>query len=599
MALQLPPTPPLAVVLSKLPSAKKQGRGFVACCPAHDDDSPSLSINEGRDGRIVVHCHTGCTPERIVAAIGLTMADLFATGPEASKANGTSGTGNGGPPKPTTDRPSIVATYDYQDADGAVLFQVCRLEPGPNGEKKTFRQRRPDGNGAWIWGIGEVEPVVYRLPDVIDALAMGRTVHLVEGEKDVETLTRLGYAATTNPMGAGKWRESYSRIFVGASVVILPDNDDTGRAHAEQVAASLTAAGATTLRVVTLPGLPPKGDVTDWMNAAGGDDADDRFIELTTRASLWTADEMERRNRTRWRLDELLSDESLMRPPLPAIPRLAWRGRSTLLAAGEKIGKSTLVGFLAACVSMGLDFLGDPCAHGPVLLVALEESLGDVARRLKHFEADATHVYVVDRLPITAEERHGALAAHLDLIKPVLVVVDTLMAYGRGVIQDENNAAQMQPVVQELTDFAHRYDVAMLIVHHTSKTGGYRGSSAIGGAVDAIVELTRASEETDPTLRKARCVGRLPMHGFEMRYDGNEYLLANGMGLPLIQRVLDFIRTNPNSTLTRVRTAIGGRADGIDNAITALLARRAIIDDGDRTERRYIASMYAPSSVLP
>lgn len=572
-------------LLARLTKVKRSGEGWLACCPAHEDKTPSLVVSQGRDGRIVVHCHAGCAPEAVVGAIGLTVSDLFPPGSSRAQPLRIE------PPTPTRERPAMAHAYDYRDANGQLVFQVCRLVP------KGFRQRRPDDQGNWIYELGDIERPLYRLPEVIEAVAQGKRVWIVEGEKDADALASAypgGGVATTNPGGAGKWRESMSRVLAKApDVVILPDNDDTGRTHAEQVAASLTAQGAT-VRVVQLPDIPPKGDVSDWLEQGGDFDELETLIQATR---IWAPDPTKR---TRWRLDEILGNDQLMRPPAPIVPRLVWRGRSTLLAAQEKSGKSTLIGFLAAQVSRGGLFLGDPCQAGDVLIVALEESLGDVARRLRHFGADPARIHVVDRLPPDPRERPEALMDHIRAVLPTLVLVDTLMAYGSGIVEDENAVAQMQPLVQGLTDVAHRMDVGLCAAHHNKKTGGYRGSSAIGGAVDLIAEMSIPDEERDPRRRKLRVVGRLPVHGFEMRYNGTEYEDTSGMGLPLIERVLNFVRHNPYCSTNQVRSAIGGRGELIDSAVFTLLSRRCITDEGDPSTRthRWMASATAPSGSI-
>jgi putative DNA primase/helicase len=155
-----------------------------------------------------------------------------------------------------------VATYDYRDERSNLVSQVCRFEP------KTFRQRQPDGKGGWIWSTKGLQRVPYRLPELIAAPA-DCTVFIVEGEKDVDRLTSIGLVATCNPGGAGKWRPAFNKFFKGREVAVLPDNDDAGRNHARSVAANL-APLVTSVRILELPGLPPKGDVSDWL-AAGGD----------------------------------------------------------------------------------------------------------------------------------------------------------------------------------------------------------------------------------------------------------------------------------------------------------------------------------------
>lgn len=159
-------------------------------------------------------------------------------------------------------RKRIVATYDYLDADGVLLFQVCRMDP------KDFRQRRPDGKG-WSWSVKGVEQVPYRLPQLL--ARADETIFLVEGEKDADNLAALGLLATCNAGGANKWHASLSQHFRGRNVVVLPDNDDAGRAHAQLVAGKLHGIAAS-VRVLALPNLPHKGDVSDWLEAGHGAD---------------------------------------------------------------------------------------------------------------------------------------------------------------------------------------------------------------------------------------------------------------------------------------------------------------------------------------
>jgi len=173
--------------------------------------------------------------EQIVSAVGLTLADLFPRN------------GNGAR--------KIVATYDYQDESGTLLFQSVRYEP------KDFTQRRPDRKGGWVWNLDDTRRVLYRLPQLL----MADTAYVNEGEKDTDRLWSLGLPATTNPQGAGKWRAEYSQTLAGKRVVILPDNDEPGEPHALQVARSLLPVAAA-VKIVRLPGLPPKGDVSNWLD---------------------------------------------------------------------------------------------------------------------------------------------------------------------------------------------------------------------------------------------------------------------------------------------------------------------------------------------
>jgi len=237
-------------IISRLVGVTRTATGWTARCPAHEDGTASLSVTEGSDGRILAHCHAGCTVQDIVAAMGITLADLFHR--------------NDKPPRRETGK-RIVATYDYHGADGSLVFQVCRMEP------KSFRQRQPDGNGGWAWSMKGIARVVYHLPDVLEAVASGRVIYITEGEKDVDTLREHGLVATCNPGGAGKWEAAWGTWFAGASVYIIPDRDAPGRKHAEDVARKLHGHAAS-VRIVELPvrlhGRPVK-DASDYLGAGG------------------------------------------------------------------------------------------------------------------------------------------------------------------------------------------------------------------------------------------------------------------------------------------------------------------------------------------
>jgi hypothetical protein len=231
-------------------SPHQSGAGWQSRCAGHEDRNASLSISTGNDGRILLKCHAGCSAESIVAALGLTLGDLFP--PRA--ANGKH-------------KPRMVAAYDYHDETGKLLFQCVRFEP------KDFRQRRPDPAkpGGWIWNLKDTRRVLYRLREVKAALAAGRTVFVAEGEKDCDVLTKHGFAATCNPMGAGKWQPEHTETLRDAArVVVIADKDTPGRNHAQAVAGALHGV-VKSMKLTELPdcGEKPVKDATDWF-AAGG-----------------------------------------------------------------------------------------------------------------------------------------------------------------------------------------------------------------------------------------------------------------------------------------------------------------------------------------
>ncbi|GMQ82814.1 MAG: hypothetical protein BMS9Abin05_2277 [Rhodothermia bacterium] len=226
-----------------------------ARCPAHDDQTASLSVSEGTDGRVLLHCFAGCSFEDIMAALSL---DVTAAFPETTKAA----------------KNEIVATYDYVDESGSLLYESVRFEP------KRFLQRKPDEKDGWVWNLNGTQRVLYRLPNVQEAARNGGVVLVVEGEKDVESLEGIGLTATTNPGGALKWRDEYSEYLTGAHVVVVPDNDDVGRQHVNKVARSVYGKAAS-VRILEFPGLAEHGDASDWI-AAGG--TREQLIDLANEA---------------------------------------------------------------------------------------------------------------------------------------------------------------------------------------------------------------------------------------------------------------------------------------------------------------------------
>ncbi len=244
--------------LTRLNGVRRTGTGWQARCPCrNDDDNPSLSIGQGKDGRVLVNCHrgNGCDAVEICNSIGIKVTDLY-------------------PPRQEERKLTLVATYDYRDETGALLFQKQRFVD--QWGKKTFKQRRPDPSNSkkWIYSLEGVDKILYRLPQVMQAKRDHEVIWLVEGEKDADTLVAQGLCATTPPNGAGKWFDIHTQALEGAIVFIIADNDEVGREHAEDVAKVLTENGCT---VSTW--IPPKGfkDVTDLIEA--GKTIDD-LVEL-------------------------------------------------------------------------------------------------------------------------------------------------------------------------------------------------------------------------------------------------------------------------------------------------------------------------------
>ena len=195
-------------IAERCKKARQRGKHWQACCPAHDDHNPSLSITYDDAKGVGLKCHKGCSTEAIVAALGLAMSDLFVQ----------QGYPNG--------HRRILRVFDYYDADGTLVHQTVRYDD----PEHRFGQRRPDpvNPGEYVWNLQGVTTVLYNLPVVLAAIQRGDPIHLTEGERDAETLTALGLVATSVPMGAKHWRDDYTMTLTGADVIVWPDNDETG-----------------------------------------------------------------------------------------------------------------------------------------------------------------------------------------------------------------------------------------------------------------------------------------------------------------------------------------------------------------------------------
>ncbi len=242
---------------------KTKGDEFWCCNPTRPDKNPlSFSINtktgtwydfSGKQGGniLTLWCQVKGLGDNTEAMFSIAK---FLNVPERNRR-----------PEPATKKnePSrIVATYDYTDLDGTLLYQAVRYDP------KDFRQRRPDGRGGWIWSLGDVKRVIYNWPRVRlakDRDPDDRFVFLCEGEKDADRLNSVCGPATTIA-GDGKWTEDCVKALAGYDVAILEDNDEAGRKRARAAAEALRGHAKSTI-IIKLPGLPEKGDVSDWLDA--------------------------------------------------------------------------------------------------------------------------------------------------------------------------------------------------------------------------------------------------------------------------------------------------------------------------------------------
>lgn len=250
---------------------QRNGDGFKCRCPSHEDDKPSLSIRPGDKQPWILKCFAGCSYETIIKDLGIATNGVNGHHPTPPA---TPPAGNY-PIKKKNRLGKLQTTYVYHDKDGNYLFEKRRYQD------KEFRVKTGPK-----WGLGKVEPVPYNL-DLIANSDPDTPVYIVEGEKDADNLVYFfDCIATCNFDGASsnnqkpKWNASYNQWFADRPVIIIPDNDEPGRAHAENIAKNL-APVATSVKVVSLPNLTEKQDFTDWLKAGGHPAELERIVDST------------------------------------------------------------------------------------------------------------------------------------------------------------------------------------------------------------------------------------------------------------------------------------------------------------------------------
>jgi len=472
---------------------KRRGSSIYAKCPVHGgNDYDSLSVGEGADGRALMTCHSkGCSFAAIMDALDLEMADAF---PEEQTTTWR-GSRVGLRPSPeqrfTMGEPESV--YDYVDADGVLLFQVLRYRTESG---KTFRQRRPAGD-EWIWGLGDVERPLYRLPRVLDAIEQGQPVYLVEGEKDVETLEGLGLVATCSLGGScertSSWDARWTEQLRGAEVIVLPDNDEPGRRHA-QVVRQAIADAVKRVRVVELPGLPEKGDVSDWVEAGGTREELERLC-IETRLKVLT-------------LAELFTYEFPPKKPMMA----PWLHSQDLVLvyAARGVGKTQFLVGLSLALITGADFLGwKSHGHRGVLYVDGEMPGTSLTRRVRKLAQGMGGDAQTELEIITPDAQNYGIRplstrdGQLDLLEVIrpdhdVIILDNLACLVGGNESDPAEWDMMQTFLLKLRQMGH----AVIMAHHAGKGGNQRGTSHREDVLDTVIQLRHPGDyEADQGCR--------------------------------------------------------------------------------------------------
>jgi hypothetical protein len=438
------------------------------------------------------------------------------------KANGK-GARKTKPTKPKQELGEIAETYDYTDEEGRFLFQVVRYDP------KAFRQRRRASNGRWVWDLDGVQRVPYRLQQLLET--EHDTVLIPEGEKDVNNVVKLGFVATCNAGGAGKWPDEWAPYFKDRIVYILPDKDEPGEKHLQQVGKAL-ASVAREIRVVRFP----QKDVSEWIEAGG---TADELAKLMEESPRWTPVEPvdpEVENVDTEPKLTYFDDCGVFVQKRWIMKGLVARGETSAWIAPPKAGKSALLTEIAVSCAAGRDWRGHKAKEACGVLILALERADLLKRRLRAYAMRDG----LRNLPIAV---HGGIVdlmdpACIDLIVQIareaerqwgrsvgMIGIDT---YNKGIAAgggDEDKARDQNRVAANLRRLQQLLDVHLALVGHTGKdeTRGARGSNAHLGDVDMMVQISgdiiKKADVTNANDQPERLLAQFRLEPFQIGID--------------------------------------------------------------------------------
>jgi DNA polymerase-1 len=472
---------------------------------------------------VLVHCFVCKDQEKVLRALeekGIRRSDLFYENSQGPVRNGG---------KKAKRRMCLTKVYDYKTPDGRFIkHHTLRFASPPEGEvhhpecrgdhfnssrkDKDFLQARPDDNGGYVFGLDGVQTILYNLGSVIQAALRGQMVVWAEGEKDAENGREcLGLTTTTCPMGAKHFKPHYAGYLTGAHVVVVEDNDGPGREHAEKVARELLPFAAS-VKILKLPEVPEKGDLTDWIDAGGTREEFDSLVSETPQFILPTIESEfgEKESLPVKSLREVVAEAE--ETPDFIIKDLLKKGELTDLSGLAKYsGKTTLVIHMLKAVRTGDLFLGEPTKEARMLYLTEQGNNFKEAIESAALDLDDEGFMVVQHRDVRGEEWEKLIEKAIELCEKDsldILVVDTFAAFTKLAGSEENNAGDIRERMEPLKKAAQSHDLAVLVIRHAGKDGKGRGSSQFEAEVDIVATLKRPEGNHADTVRQLETIGR-------------------------------------------------------------------------------------------
>jgi hypothetical protein len=565
---------------ARVPSPITDGEWTVSFCPCHEADGhghkksmrfkPADDVDDG----VIVSCLGGCDAQSLRAGLGFN-GDVSV--------------------KPTKDertflfyRPSqngngrqIVATYEYTDEAGRLLYQKVRYTP------KDFVQRRPDGAGAWIYSLTKdasgkrlakpTRTVLYRLSEVLAAAKAGELVIVNEGEKATEAVRGLGLVATCASGGAGKWSDAYGDSLKGARVAVVIDNDEDGRKHGQLVTASLRKKGIA-CATLEIPGLPAKGDAYDAI-AEGMSQAD--LVNMAEHALEHAASEAPAVTGPEGYELQALDWSALLRDGVPEVEYIH-------APYFPKLARIWVWGATGSYKSLYCEWVAAELSRRGVRVSYFSEEnpIGEELRRLARLNPDPRFFRLFHRTGMDLDDGRWIEAMLAATQGDAITFFDSLTDLWGG---DENDNRAVQVFDASVLKPLQAQGVTPVVLHHTghkqmfSERGGAtagRGASSLGQKADLVLEFKDAGESRfTVTYAKSRLGGiRQPDRTFRVEDAENGLLTIVTASNPeeqavaeLTDKIVRLICNAPDGlTTSELRVLAGGNKERQTIALAVL-----------------------------
>lgn len=454
---------------------KRRSKDKAQCiCPSHTDSNPSLTISRGDKGT-VMHCQAGCDTEKILGAVGLKMSDLFEEPIRRADDKWRQYV-------ESREQRQIESVYEYVDLSGNYVFTRLRL----SGKKFLYGIMEGDRFQYGLRGKSRKDiPAVYckSLRGLRKTIGDGGRVFYCEGEKDVNTLVYHGLTGVT--CGAsGDWNPACAKLFEGADVVVLADNDEPGKASAQAIEKDLRKVANSVKVVIPTPDIE-KGDVSDFFETHSVEDLE-KLIENT---------------RTETRVRALSMSDVEEEPVEWLVPNYIPSGQISLLVGDGGQGKTSVWCNLVAGITSGgktifdTDNPFDEKREGrKCMFFSSEDSVPKVLKqRLRRAGADESKVLFVDLtdkdfdlIKFDAPELEELIAEN----RPALCVFDPLQSFIPATVQMGSRNA-MRQCMSPLIALGEKYGTSFLIVMHTNKKLGVSGRTRCADSAD-IWDIARS-----------------------------------------------------------------------------------------------------------